>query len=451
MDLIFRNGTIASDGLEYTADLAVKDGRVAAIGDLGDGGGAETVDCEGLVLLPGAVDLGLNLLEEGDFDPESSAGFSLSTRDAAQGGVTTVVNTMELEEDEPAGETIRAQAGADGKKAFVDFGYHLLVSDWGDRRRQQALDALASGLASFWVARTDPPSDYPSPALLCALLDDLPKDSLILASPYDAAARYYLKKASAGDLASAEAWADALPASYGSSSICQAGKLASGRRPRILFRGLDGTDALEAFQMVRERCPNIYGSVALPSLLFPASMESPRTWPPVRGRPDLQALFAGLEDGLVSLVLSGHKPRSEAERLGHSAPGELPPVGVATLAHFLPLLHSEGVAKWRLSLATLSQCACADPAKLAGLYPRKGSLQIGSDADIVLLDPNGERSAKCAESSSAELQFADPLAQYPCRGTIHRVYLRGRPIWNDQEGINESPEGVFLERRLDLW
>lgn len=445
MDLILKGGTVITDGVEMNADVIVRDDVVRAVGNLDIPEGAEVVDCSGKYVLPGAVDVGLNLLEDGNFDGESSAGFAQATRDAASGGVTTVIATVSVGEGETAADAIQTQSAADGKKSFVDFSYHLLVNDWSESREIQCREAILKGVPSFWVARTGMESELPSPGLLLAMADALPKDTLLITSPFEAGTqKFFERKATALGLRSEAGWAALCPPEFEAAYLYRIARLLAGTRPTMLVRGITTAAGMGALEESRVLAPSLLGAASLPHLLAAEGDGAPRTWPPIRSKQDQQAVWMGLEDGLLTLILSEHKPRTAKETAGGENKG-MPQAGVASLAHFYPGLHGEGVAKWRITLATLSQTAAADPAKLAGLYPKKGSLQPGSDADIVVLNPARSNEAP----GDAGLDFADPLGRQIFLGAVERVYLRGELVMAEGE-LAESPGGRFLSRRMAL-
>ncbi|CAN5417757.1 dihydropyrimidinase [soil metagenome] len=445
MDLLLKNGLIVSDGLEFTGDLAIRGGVVKAVGDLNGVEATKVIDCTGKIILPGAVDLGVNLFDNGDFDPESGAGFSMTSRHAALGGVTTLVSAVEMVKDEDVSVTIRSQQEVDEKKAYVDFGYHIIVPDWNAGTIEKARAATLAGVPSFWIRRTQcDGSNLPAPALLYAALKELPADTLAIVSPFEAALHLvHAKRLQA--LGAAGAWKDVYPEALEASFIASLSGIANGCAARILVAGISTAASAMALQQVREANPQIVGAALLPHLVYTDSDElAPATWPPVRTKKDQQALFAMLEDGVLSAVLSDHKPRTAAEGAGKNG---LPATGSATLAHFLGALHHEA-SKWRLSLAAISQCACADPAKLAGLYPKKGSLQPGSDADIVIIDPQKVRETTAGLSASP-MDFKDPLERFVFQGSLEAVYLRGNAIVENGKLV-ESPSGKFLTRKMSL-
>ena len=448
MDLLLKNGLVVSDGLETAADLAVRDGVVRAIGSLDGIEAREVVDCSGKIILPGAVDIGLNLLEDGPFDPESASGFALASRHAALGGVTSLVTAVELLDGEDVGETLRVQQEGDARKSVVDFGYHLVLDTWNPKVAARAREAALAGICSFWARRTGNIAELPSHVLLMVAAQELPEDALLIGSVYDpAVVDWHLKTAAAVNYETGS-WKNVLPEGEEAAFVLGLPQRLKGARARVLLTGLSSAESLQALRQAREQSAQILAGCKLPHLYFQeGSDDVARTYPPVRGKADQQAIFNALEDGLLSVVTADHKPRTLSEMLRYKE-GKAPVVGMATLSHFLPVLHSEGVAKWRLSLGALSQCACADPAKLAGLYPRKGCLQIGSDADMVILDPQRLRPAK--EEISSLRNYVDPLGSAPLQGYVEAVYLRGQCIVREQRFLDPTPTGRFLPRKMAL-
>ncbi len=428
----------------------MENGRIRAFGDLEGWEADEEVDCTGKLLLPGAVDLSLNLLDNGPFDPESEAGVALATEQAARGGVTTVVSTMSIEAGESASQAIETQRGADTGKAAVDFGYHLRIADWGPGRSTQLRSATEAGVPSAWLPCQSLDASMPSPALLLAMLPDLPDDFLLLIGPWDAAVMASnLNRLGKSLGEEPPLWRETLTPAQEAAAVDMLLRHAAGTRGRILLHGISSHLSLEAYRRGRDRSTRVHLATGLPYLLLHDGGDAPpaRTWPPLRQRNDQQRLFSALEDAGCQAVVSGHKPRT-AGRDDDGNPGSngIPAQGLSTLSRFYQGLHAEGVAKWRLSLGALSQVAAADPAKLAGLHPRKGSLLPGSDADIVVLSPS-EETPRAPEGSTSE--FLAPLEDRAYEGRIERVYLRGRLVTQDDKVV-EKAAGEFLPRRPSL-
>ncbi|HNM47031.1 MAG TPA: amidohydrolase family protein [Candidatus Sumerlaeota bacterium] len=441
MDIIFRNATIVTDGLEMTGDLAVRDGVVKAIGDLSSLAAARIIPCDGKILMPGAVDLGLNLADGGVFDPKTTASFAQASRHAALGGVTTIINAVELDDAIAPSAAIKAHVDIDGSRAFVDFGYHVLLSAWTDRHAALSREAVTAGVPSFWLARNGAASPQPAPALLQAAIQNLPDESIVITSPWDAA----FCDAQARGNGNGSLFNDQLEAAF----VASLEPFADVGSCKILLNGISTPQALEALCHARGVCSRIAATCNLANLVYTEADgdAAPKCWPPVGTKVDQQALFAALEEGIVNAISSGHKPRTAAE-LATAKAQRSPIIGAPSLAHFIPAIHGEGVLKWRLSLATMSYAACSEPAKLAGLYPRKGSLQIGSDADIVLLDPS--QICNVVESESfAMSSIPNPYAALKLGGRVCDVFVRGRQVVEAGELTNNA-QGTFQSRRISL-
>jgi dihydropyrimidinase len=451
LDILFENAQIASDGVEFTADVAVEAGQIKAIGNLAGMPAREVINCRGKALIPGVVDLGVNLLDNGPFDPESGAGFAMATRAAARGGVTTIVTTLEIDSQELAADAVKAQQEADARKACVDFGYHLLVRDVQESTATQLRSAYSAGVCSVWAARTGLADNFPGHGLLMALAQVIPEEMLLLTSPWDAISGEIYRRALKSDPGSLETqWLKVLPREIEANFVRSLPGVLTGLRGRAVIMGLSCIESLTAMQELAQRSVHFQAACSLASLYFLESETgSPRTWPPIREKSDQQALYYALEQGFISVVTSDHKPRTATEMVGQPNAPSGPAVGLSTISHLLPIVYSEGVSKWRLTLATLSQILCADAAKLAGLYPRKGTIQPGADADLVLIDPLEIRRAVSQPHIVGPLDYIDPLEEATLQGVIKQVYLRGVRIVDNGELVSEN-SGQFLSRRLSL-
>jgi len=166
--------------------------------------------------------------------------------------------------------------------------------------------------------------------------------------------------------------------------------------------------------------------------------------PPLRKKDDSQRLWQLLADGQIDLATSDHAPwqpdRKNKADIFDNASGA---PGVETL---LPLLYSEGVAAGRLSLRRLVQVLCEAPADRFGLSPRKGRLSVGSDADIVVLDPEKQWIIDPAKLLSSA--GWTPYEGVAVRGRITHVFLRGRSIFEEGIVIGKAGDGEFLSPKL---
>ena len=167
--------------------------------------------------------------------------------------------------------------------------------------------------------------------------------------------------------------------------------------------------------------------------------------PPLRTGADCEALWGGLADGSIDAVATDHCPfRFAVEKQCGAGDFTACPNGAPGVEERLPVLYSEGVAKGRITLPQLVRLACTGPSLLYGLYPQKGTLQPGADADVVILDPNRTRTLTQTELHSA--------ADYTCyegmelQGKIDLVLSRGEVIVQDNQFLGRKGAGRYLKR-----
>jgi len=456
MDLIVRNARIYTDGIEMRADLGVQGGRVALLGNLENVDARNVVDASGFLVFPGAVDIGVSTLAENSFHQASEADFALLTRMAASGGATTIVVAAEWDPEQKFDEQLERRTVADQKSAWVDFGYHAFLDTWSMAHREMMQNASQSGVASAWIARTDSLAKLPGGALAHAVTRELPDSVMAVVSPTDPMLEEYFRN-QLRDLGTTGLMhrANIFPEPIEATVLRTYGALLKGSRAHVLLLGLAGERSLQALEYMRTHGYPVSGAVKLPHLVFnadtlneesqsPVAPGIPSLWPPLRGRQHQQRLWNALDSGLVTAVSSGHHPVTMKQATASLADATRAPEGASGLEHLMPLAFSEGVSKWRIDPETLSTVCCADPAKLAGLYPRKGSLQVGSDADLVVVDPTAAHERRTFPGAG----HYDFYAGMECMGTVRAVYLRGTRIAGD--GASGEPGGRFVERRVSL-
>ena len=167
--------------------------------------------------------------------------------------------------------------------------------------------------------------------------------------------------------------------------------------------------------------------------------------PPLRQKKDREALWAGINQGLIQVVATDHCPfRWKQKLLGKEDFSKIPN-GHPAIEHRMELLYSEGVVKGRISANKFVELTSANPAKIFGLYPQKGCIAVGSDADLVLFDPE-EAHTISADTHHMNVDYS-AYEGWPVKGRCKHVFLRGKHVIEGGQVNVQKGYGQFIKRK----
>ena len=461
-DHIITNGTLVNAHESYKAHIYIKEGKIAAIcrGIL-DGSAEQITDANGKYVLPGLIDTHVHS-RDGLSAARYKEDFFHSTMAAACGGLTTI---FEMPNTSPAiynARILTESAAYLEHKAHVDFAlWGLALGNINIYELEEMAAAGAIAFKFFWgyaidsntyqlIYNYEPHMKNVVPPLLDGEIYNMFK---VIAKTGKQVAihaeNFYLIKTlseeveRSGKNESYEAFLKCRPAEAECTIIRSAIALAklSGIKLHILHLGTgEGVNIIAAAQgeglpISVETCPHYltlcdedYASVG-PLL---------KVYPPVKTRQDREKLWHGLRAGIISLVCSDHAPHTEEEKAGGLWTA---PAGMASVETLAPLMIN-AVSEGYLSINQLAAILSENPAKLYGLYPRKGSLLPGTDADITIIDPLAEYTIRKEDLHS--ISKVTPFDGWHMRGRATQTILRGRTIAQDGQIIG-NPGGQFLK------
>jgi len=460
MKTLIRGGVLATDREELRADLLLENGKIAKIlkpaeSEALAGSGTEVIDASWKYVLPGAVDIHTHM----DLDVGIARvidDFYDGTVAAACGGTTTIVDHMAFG---PKGCSLWHQVKeyhrlADGN-AVVDYGFHGVFQ----HVNEQVLDEMAQiareeGITSFKVYLT---YDYMlrDPELMKVLVRA--KEERILIAVHcenDGIVGYFREKFVREGKTQARFHPLSRPADAEAEAVSRLLYLAkaAGEAPVYIVH-LSSAEGLQEVRKAKAAGQKHFGAETCSQyLLLDQSMyDDPKEGlkaimaPPLRSQADRDALWEALSRDELLTVATDHCPFTFARQKQQGADNFTKcPSGAPGVEERLLLLFSEGVKKGRITMPQLVRCACANPARVAGLYPKKGCLQEGADADVVILDPSKEWTMTTGEMHGA--------SDYTCyegmkiTGAIDRVLLRGRTIVRDNTFVGRRGDGEYLKR-----
>ena len=401
LDLVIRRARVATAADTFAADIGISGGRIVLLGDSLPAGRRE-LDAAGRIVTPGGVDAHCHLDQPMPPPLRMADDFDSGTRAAACGGTTTVIPFAA----QVKGESLRAAVAdyhqrAEGK-AHIDYAFHLIVSDPTPEVLGEELPALiAEGYTSFKVYMTYDDLKLDDGQILDVLAVARQHGAMAMIHAENADCIEWLtKRLEAAGRTSPRFHARSRPMVVEREATHRAIALAELVDVPILVVHVSGQEAVAQIRWARahglsvfaETCPQ-YLFLTAEDLGIDDSYGGARCVcsPPPRDAANQQVIWAGLSDGLFTVFSSDHAPFRYDAPEGKKPGGEEVafrhiPNGIPGLETRMPLLYSEGVLGGRITVNRFVELTATNPAKAYGLHPRKGTIAIGSDADLVIWD-----------------------------------------------------------------
>lgn len=460
LDLVISGGTVVTAADSYTADIGVTDGRIAQIGHRLSG--TDWIDASGLLVLPGGIDAHVHLDQPTTDDSVMADDFASGTRSAAAGGNTTILPfALQIK-----GQSLRAGVEDYRRKAqgscHTDVSFHLIISDPTPQVLGQELPALVSdGYTSFKVFMT-----YDDLVLNDAQLLDVFEVArreralvMVHAEGHDAI-KHLTRRLEADSRTAPYYHAQAHAQIAEREATHRAISHAQLINVPIVIVHVSGRDPMEQIQWARSRglkvhaetCPQYITLTAedLRGLNMDFDGAKYVCSPPPRDFESQSAIWQGLRDGTFDIFSSDHCPfRFEGEASKDNPRARTSfrwiPNGIPGVETRLPILFSEGVNKGRISLQRFVALTSTNPARLYGLYPQKGSIAIGADADLTLWNPSLTRQIRQADMNHG-CDYT-PYEGMEITGWPIRTLLRGKTIATNGIPVGK-PTGQELSRKI---
>ncbi len=458
LDTIVHRARVATAADTFDCDIGIAGGRIVALAQrLERGPSTRVIDAGGRTVTPGGVDGHCHLDQPMPAPMRMADDFESGTRSAACGGTTTVIPFAAQVKGRSLREAVDDyHRRADGR-ASVDYAFHLIVSDPTEAALREELPALiAEGYSSFKLYMTYEDLRLSDREILSVLEVARRHGAMTMIHAENADAIAYLTERLLGAGKTAPRYHGlSRPIPVEREATHRAITLAELVDVPILIVHVSGAEAVEQIRWARGKGLNVYAETC-PQYLFLTQADLGLDGfhgarcvcsPPPRDERNQQVIWDGLADGLFTIVSSDHAPfrydDPSGKRLGGGEPA-FPdiPNGIPGLETRLPLLYSEGVLTGRITLAQFVALTSTNPAKLYGLYPRKGAIAVGSDADLVVWDSGEVRTIR-----NERLHHAVDYTPYEgreVRAWPAMTLLRGEPVWDAGEFLGRPGRGTFL-------
>ena len=456
-DLIIRGGTVATASDTFKTDVGVRAGKIVALGH--DIGKAErTIEAEGQLVLPGGIEAHCHIEQESSTRIMTADDFYSGSVSAAFGGNTTFIPFAAQHRGQNLRDVIKTAHDRAGPKSVIDYAFHLIISDPTENVLWQELPALImEGYSSFKVYMT-----YE----MLKINDHQMLDVLSIARQHGAMTMVHAENNDVINWLSERLLNGGYVApkyhavSHNSIAESEASRraidLARLTDAKLLIVHVSAPEAANAILKARNQGLPIYGETC-PQYLFLTADDLDREGmegakfccsPPPRDKAGQDAIWLGLTNDTFQVFSSDHAPYRYDET-GKFIAGPNPTFkkianGVPGIETRMPLLFSEGVRKGRLSLNQFVALTSTNAAKIYGLHPRKGTIAIGSDADIAIWDPNWERVISTAILHD-NMDYT-PYDGMEITGWPRTVINQGRVVVYNETLQVERGSGSFLER-----
>ncbi len=452
MTTLIKNGTIITATDTYKADILVKNGVVSEIGREISKIASEIIDAADKWVLPGAVDVHTHLDSQCD-GMTTVDDFETGTAAAAAGGTTTVVDYAEQTPGAPLMQTLEDWKTKAATRAIIDYGFHIALSEVSDAVLSQIPALVEAGVTSFKVSLDSSSERRIGDAAILEFLQRASSAGALACvhAENGEVIDLLLRRLAADGKTSVRYLPSARPPELEAESTGRVIALAELARTPVYFTNLSAAHALEKVKVARDRGQAVFAETCSHYLILGGERyeeaEGVKYYctPPLRPSWHGEALWKALATGDLQVVASDHTAFNYA---GQKDAGKenftQAPRGFVGIQERISLLCSGAAQAGRISPNRIVDLVSTTPAKLFGLFPRKGSLAVGSDADMIIFDPKAEQTL----SKSLSLSRADysPYEGMKVRGTTWLVLQRGRVIAREGKVMGRPGAGEFLAR-----
>lgn len=454
MSILIRNGRIVTASEDYVADIYIEGETVHSIGKNLPMQADQIIDAGGKVVMPGGIDPHVHL-QMPFMGTWSSDSYETGTLAALHGGTTMVIDFVLQTQGKSLHHALEAWRGRSDGNCYGDYSFHIAVTDYNNDTRQEIGSLVENeGITSFKTFMAYKGALMIDDGQMVDLMQEVKRHGgmvTVHATNGDMIDKLIAKHRAEGKLS---------PLYHYLSQPEVTEAEASGRFADMAhYTGVQGyivhmtcQGALDAVRRATFRNQKVYAETCIQYLVLDASLyeKDPEgaKWvmsPPLRQKKDQEALWAGIDQGLVQLVATDHCPFTWEQKMMGKDDFSKIPNGHPAIEHRMELLWSEGVAKGRISANKYVELSSANAARIFGMYPKKGCIAPGSDADIVIFDPN-ERHTLSAKTHHMNVDYS-AYEGHEVQGKCKTVILRGKVAVDEGKVLIEKGYGQYVKRK----
>jgi dihydropyrimidinase len=453
MSLLIKNGRIITATDDYVADIFTEGETIRAIGRNLKIQADKEIDAAGKLIFPGGIDPHVHL-EMPFMGTYSSDSYETGTRAALYGGTTMVIDFVLQRQGNSLQSALKEWQSRANGNCVGDYSFHMAVTDFNETTKREIKDFIEKeGITSFKTFMAYKGALMIDDRQMIGLMEEVKKYGGLInvhATNGDMIDYLVAKHRAEGKLSPLYHYLSQPEITEAEASERFADMSFYTDCPGYIVH-LTCEGALNAVRNATRRNQKVFVETCIQYLILDASLYEKdfegAKWvmsPPLREKKDQETLWAGINQGLVQVVATDHCPfKWEQKLLGKNDFARIPN-GHPAIENRMELLYSEGVNKGRITLNKYVEVACTNPAKIFGMFPKKGTIAVGSDADIVIFDPE-EKHVLSAKTHHMNVDYSG-YEGWEVTGKVKTVLLRGQVAIDDNKCLLKKGYGQFIKR-----
>lgn len=453
MKTLIKNGRIVTAVDDYHADILIEDGTVSLIGKKLEMEADKIIDAAGKLVIPGGIDPHTHM--ELPFGGTSSSDdFFTGTRAAAFGGTTTIIDFAVQNKGESMLKGVDTWHEKAEPKAVIDYGFHLITTEFEDGQEKEMYKLMDEGVTSFKLFMAYPGVFLADDATIFRAMSAAGKRGglICMHAENGIVINEIIKRFLAEGKTAPKYHALTRPTIAEAEGVHRAIAIAEMAESPVYIVHLSCTDALNQVREARDRGISAFAETC-PQYLFHSIDDYGDGWdgaryvmtPPLREKHNCADLWKGLKMDDLQVISTDHCPfcMKEQKELGLGDFSKIPN-GAPGVENRMSLIYNGGVVENRVSLNRFVELTSTAAAKMFGMFPKKGTIAVGSDADIVIFDPEKEHTFG-VENEHMQVDYSS-YEGWKVKGKVEVVLSRGRVVIENGECHVQKGSGQFIKR-----
>ncbi len=453
MKTLIKNGRIITASDDYTGDILIDGEKIVAIGKKLQVTSDEAMDASGKLIFPGGIDPHVHL-DMPFMGTYSSDNYETGTRAALHGGTTMVIDFILQKQGNSLAAALQEWQGRSDGNCLSDYSFHMAVTDFNENTKQEIRGMIEEqGITSFKTFMAYKGALMIDDRQMVGLMQEVKKHGGLInvhATNGDMIDYLVAKHKAEGKLSPLYHYLSQPEVTEAEASSRFANMAAYTGCPGYIVH-LTCEGALNAVRDATRRNQRVFVETCIQYLLLDASLYENdfegAKWvmsPPLREKKDQETLWAGINQGLVNVVATDHCPFNWDQKLMGKDDFSKIPNGHPAIENRMELLFSEGVHKGKISLNKFVEVSSTNAAKIFGMFPSKGTIAVGSDADLVIFDPT-EKHTLSASTHHMNVDYSG-YEGWELTGKVKTVFMRGQKAIDNGQCLIEKGYGRFVKR-----